>query len=78
MEGVADGLPFVGEQAYSLQIRDVLEQVPEGGWKEFSAFAGPRLQKLTGWDKCVLLGDASHPLSGECCRKLDQLLSVPS
>jgi len=23
------------------------------------------LQKLTAWDKVVLLGDASHPLSGE-------------
>ncbi|KAM0724168.1 hypothetical protein Q7P37_000050 [Cladosporium fusiforme] len=50
---------------YSPQVLDALNQAPEGSWKEFSAFAGPRLQNLTGWDnKCVLLGDASHPLSG--------------
>ena len=55
------------EQDYSPQIRDALSQAPEGTWKEFSAFAGPRLQTLTGWDKCVLLGDASHPLSGGSC-----------
>ncbi|KIW29466.1 uncharacterized protein PV07_05280 [Cladophialophora immunda] len=46
------------------RVRDVLSLVPEGQWKEFSAFAGPRLEKLTAWDKVVLLGDASHPLSG--------------
>jgi len=55
-------------QDYSPQVRDALSQAPEGTWKEFSAFAGPRLQKLTAWDKCVLLGDASHPLSGQFSR----------
>lgn len=40
--------------------------MPEGQWKEFSAFAGPRLETLTGWNgKVVLIGDASHPLSGK-------------
>jgi salicylate hydroxylase len=42
-----------------------LSNVPEAQWKEFSAFAGPRLESLTAWDgKVVLIGDASHPLSG--------------
>ncbi|KIX94173.1 uncharacterized protein Z520_10199 [Fonsecaea multimorphosa CBS 102226] len=49
---------------YDPRVRDVLSRVPEGQWKEFSAFAGPRLAKLHAWDKVVLLGDASHPLSG--------------
>jgi salicylate hydroxylase len=39
--------------------------VPEGSWREFPAFAGPRLDKLTAWNgKVILIGDASHPLSG--------------
>ena len=39
--------------------------VPEGEWREFAAFAGPELSQLTGWDnKIVLVGDASHALSG--------------
>lgn len=38
--------------------------VAEGEWREFATFAGPRLEKITGWDKVVLIGDASHPLSG--------------
>ncbi|KAM0708431.1 hypothetical protein Q7P35_005083 [Cladosporium inversicolor] len=64
------GVPATNERVlshfinYSPQVRDALAQAPEGTWKEFSAFAGPRLQKLTAWDKVVLLGDASHPLSG--------------
>ncbi|EHY57823.1 hypothetical protein ABEF92_004299 [Exophiala dermatitidis] len=49
---------------YEPRIRELLAKVPEGNWKEFSAFAGPRLEKLIAWDKVVLLGDASHPLSG--------------
>jgi salicylate hydroxylase len=48
------------------RVRQALAKVPEGQWKEFSAFAGPRLERLIGWDgKIVLIGDASHPLSGE-------------
>ncbi|TFY54460.1 hypothetical protein EVJ58_g8848, partial [Rhodofomes roseus] len=47
------------------QIRGVLHGVKEGDWREFSAFAGPELSKLTAWDeKVVLVGDASHALSG--------------
>ncbi|PVH73793.1 putative FAD-binding monooxygenase [Cadophora sp. DSE1049] len=50
---------------YDPKVRETLSKVPEGQWKEFSAFAGPRLETLTGWDgKVVLIGDASHPLSG--------------
>jgi hypothetical protein len=47
--------------------------VVEGEWREFATFAGPRLENITGWDKIVLIGDASHPLSGEsknCLRRL--------
>lgn len=36
----------------------------EGEWREFATFAGPRLDKITHWDKVALIGDASHPLSG--------------
>ena len=36
----------------------------EGEWREFATFAGPRLDKITHWDKIALIGDASHPLSG--------------
>lgn len=43
---------------------EVLKQVPEGGWKEFSGYAGPFIENLTGWDKLVLIGDASHPSGG--------------
>lgn len=46
-------------------MRAALAKVPPGAWKEFSAFAGPRLSTLTGWSgRVVLIGDASHPLSG--------------
>ncbi|KAI1611374.1 salicylate hydroxylase [Exophiala viscosa] len=49
---------------YDPRVRELLSKPQEGQWKEFSAFAGPRLEKLTAWNKSVLLGDASHPLSG--------------
>ncbi|KAH8600707.1 salicylate hydroxylase [Bisporella sp. PMI_857] len=45
-------------------VRETLASVPEGNWKEFAAFAGPRLHTLHAWGKVVLIGDASHPLSG--------------
>ncbi|KAK6850931.1 monooxygenase [Apiospora arundinis] len=46
-------------------IREALRRVPEGGWREFAAFAGPELSQLTAWDnRVVLVGDASHALSG--------------
>jgi salicylate hydroxylase len=39
--------------------------VPDGGWREFAAFAGPELPQLTAWDgRVVLVGDSSHALSG--------------
>ncbi|QKX58373.1 uncharacterized protein TRUGW13939_05495 [Talaromyces rugulosus] len=64
------GVPATNERVnvhftqYDRRVRDALSRVPEGGWKEFSAFSGPRLERLVGWGKVVLLGDASHPLSG--------------
>jgi len=64
------GVPATNERVLSHftqfdgRVRKALEQVEEGHWKEFSAFAGPRLEKLVAWDKIVLIGDASHPLSG--------------
>ncbi|KAK8018323.1 hypothetical protein PG991_007513 [Apiospora marii] len=46
-------------------IREALRRVPEGGWREFAAFAGPELSTLTAWNnRVVLVGDASHALSG--------------
>jgi salicylate hydroxylase len=64
------GVPATNERVLSHftnfdpRVREALEQVPEGQWKEFSAFAGPHLSSLTAWNKIVLIGDASHPLSG--------------
>jgi salicylate hydroxylase len=43
----------------------VIKRVPQGGWREFAAFAGPEMPTLTAWEnKIVLVGDASHALSG--------------
>ncbi|OQO07638.1 hypothetical protein B0A48_07335 [Cryoendolithus antarcticus] len=59
------GVPATNERVdYDPQVREAMAVAPEGTWREFSAFAGARLDKLTAWDKVVLLGDASHPLSG--------------
>ncbi|KAI1843029.1 hypothetical protein JX266_010718 [Neoarthrinium moseri] len=50
---------------YLPEIREALARVPTDGWREFAAFAGPELSKLTAWDsKVVLVGDSSHALSG--------------
>lgn len=50
-------------QDFDPRVREALAKVPPGYWKEFSLFAGPRLDRLTGWQgKIVLVGDASHPL----------------
>ncbi|KPI45097.1 2-heptyl-3-hydroxy-4(1H)-quinolone synthase [Cyphellophora attinorum] len=49
---------------YDARPRAAQSAVPEGAWKEFAAFAGPRLDTLIGWDCVALLGDASHPLTG--------------
>lgn len=43
-----------------------MDVVEEGEWWEFAGFAGPRLDNITAWDKVALIGDASHPLAGEC------------
>ena len=50
---------------YLPDIREALDRVPNGAWREFAAFAGPELASLTNWDsKVVLVGDSSHALSG--------------
>ncbi|EPQ52631.1 FAD/NAD P-binding domain-containing protein [Gloeophyllum trabeum ATCC 11539] len=50
---------------YLPAIREVLRKVQEGDWREFAAFAGPELSRLTAWNnKVVLVGDSSHALSG--------------
>jgi len=66
------GIPATNERVeshfteYDPRVRKALSRVPQGLWKEFSAFTGPRLEKLVAWDgKVVLIGDASHPLTGE-------------
>lgn len=46
-------------------MKEALSKVPKDSWKEFSAFAGPRLNELHAWNKLVLIGDASHPLTGK-------------
>ncbi|OKL61840.1 hypothetical protein UA08_02296 [Talaromyces atroroseus] len=64
------GVPTTNEHVeshftnFDPRVREALAKVPKGNWKEFSAFSGPRLQELTAWDKLVLIGDASHPLTG--------------
>ncbi|KAH8691159.1 putative FAD-binding monooxygenase [Talaromyces proteolyticus] len=64
------GIPATNERVtvhfkdYDPRPRESLSRVPEGNWKEFSAFAGPRLDRLIGWGKVALLGDSSHPLTG--------------
>ena len=66
------GIPATNERVeshfteYDPRVRKALSRVPQGLWKEFSAFTGPRLEKLVAWNgKVVLIGDASHPLTGE-------------
>ncbi|OKL61015.1 hypothetical protein UA08_03110 [Talaromyces atroroseus] len=49
---------------FDQRVRDAVGVVPEGQWREFAGYAGPRLEHITGWDKVVLIGDASHPLQG--------------
>lgn len=53
-------------QKFDKRVRDAVDVVPEGHWREFAGFAGPRLEEITAWDKVALIGDASHPLSGKC------------
>ncbi|KAK8044810.1 monooxygenase [Apiospora rasikravindrae] len=54
-----------GVPVANAHIREALRRVPSGGWREFAAFAGPELSRLTAWDnRVVLVGDASHALSG--------------
>lgn len=56
---------LIATQEYLPQIREALARVPQGGWREFAAFAGPEMDTLTAWNnKIVLVGDSSHALSG--------------
>ena len=65
------------EQTFDKRIRDAISAVTEGEWREFATFAGPRLNKITGWDKVALIGDASHPLSGKfICHDLKRINHV--
>ncbi|KAJ6170964.1 FAD-binding monooxygenase [Penicillium chermesinum] len=69
-ETVSWGIPASNAKVASrvLQFDERVQQavgaVPEGQWREFSAYAGPRLAEIIGWNKVALVGDASHPLSG--------------
>ncbi|ROV99062.1 hypothetical protein VMCG_06630 [Cytospora schulzeri] len=65
------GVPVTNEHVeshfgeYLPAIRAALGEIPDGSWREFAAFAGPELDRLTAWDgKIVLVGDSSHALSG--------------
>ncbi|KAJ5338937.1 FAD-binding monooxygenase [Penicillium brevicompactum] len=51
-------------EKFDQRLRDAVSAVQEGEWREFATFAGPRLDRITGWNKIALIGDASHPLSG--------------
>lgn len=65
------GVPATNERVlshfenYDPRVKEALTYVPEGQWKEFSAFAGPRLEGLTGWGK-VVLSMLSHFGFGSC------------
>ncbi|KAH8787895.1 salicylate hydroxylase [Diaporthe sp. PMI_573] len=64
------GIPATNERVashfteFSSEIREAIDKVPEGTWKEFSAFSGPRLQQVIADGNTAIIGDASHPLLG--------------
>lgn len=65
------GVPVTNEYVeshfteYLPQVQRALQRIPRGAWREFAAFAGPELAQLTAWGgRVVLVGDASHALSG--------------
>jgi salicylate hydroxylase len=65
------GVPVTNEYVeshfteYLPQIQAAIKEIPMGDWREFAAFSGPELSQLTAWNnKVVLVGDASHALSG--------------
>lgn len=63
-------------QEYDQRVQDAIAAVPEGYWKEFAGFAGPGPEHIIGWDKVVLIGDASHPLHGMSLWKPGQHLLI--
>ncbi|KAL4796708.1 hypothetical protein BDV19DRAFT_387900 [Aspergillus venezuelensis] len=36
-------------EKYDQRIRDAVNTVQEGEWRQFATFAGPRLERITGW-----------------------------
>jgi salicylate hydroxylase len=64
------GIPATNERVeshfvdYDPRVKLALSRVREGLWKEFSSFAGPRLESIIASGKIALIGDASHPLTG--------------
>ncbi|TYJ55197.1 hypothetical protein B9479_004131 [Cryptococcus floricola] len=64
------GIPCTNERVagyfteFTPEIREAIDLVPEGSWKEFSAFSGPRLEHVAANGNTLLIGDASHPLLG--------------
>ncbi|KAJ4390562.1 hypothetical protein N0V93_004158 [Gnomoniopsis smithogilvyi] len=50
--------------AFTPEIREAIDKVPEGAWREFSAFSGSRLQHIVANGNIAIIGDASHPLQG--------------
>jgi salicylate hydroxylase len=53
------------DKDFDASIKEAVAAVPEGYWKEFARFSGPRLETMTEWDKVALIGDAAHPLTGQ-------------
>ncbi|KAL1695647.1 hypothetical protein GGG16DRAFT_99567 [Schizophyllum commune] len=49
-------------QHFSPLLREVIDAPDE--WLEFAMFGGPRLESIIHNNRIVLVGDASHPLSG--------------
>ncbi|KAK4688630.1 hypothetical protein P7C73_g1471, partial [Tremellales sp. Uapishka_1] len=62
------GVPCTNERVadhfrnFTPEIREAIDKVPKGTWKEFSAFSGPRLGSVVASGNIALIGDASHPL----------------
>ena len=73
------GVPATNERVeshftdYDPRVRRALSRVPQGLWKEFSSSSGPRLEKVIAWGKVVLIGDASHPLTGTSVSAIREL-----
>ncbi|WOO80007.1 6-methylsalicylic acid decarboxylase atA [Vanrija pseudolonga] len=64
------GVPVSNERvashftAFTPAIQEAISLAPEGVWKEFAAFSGPRLEHIIANGNTTIIGDASHPLLG--------------